>query len=425
MVHITSYSSGSDDNGMHRFSLQGSYDRKKTQQELLQVEVLPPQFVVEFAQNSLVYRVCALAAKVYRGFVLTAKVIGYFLYLPYSAVCFFSRFMVLPSRLEDREQLALPRLEMMNMGPNKNWVVKRTAINLKVEGVTIDVCLMGRQEHLQNGKWLLAAMPNGVAYEMISEGGGLEQDLANELDANIICFNYPGIGASVGSSNSEIMAKAYKAVLLFLEKEIKATKIIHYGRSMGGGVQALGLDGWDLNSGIQHVCIKDRSFCSNSEVAGGMFGAIAKIAVQFFGWEIDVMKASIRLSCPEIIIQTGTANFSQPCDKGSRCGKCVKMEDKTIILDDGFLPASSTLAEGLRQHYKDNPQDASVDRKHFFVTASLHNALIDVGPIANKVREILGEQKSQRIAAPASLWQRVKALPARLRGYLPKSPFAA
>jgi len=128
--------------------LEGPYDTEKTKQELLQVEALAPQFAVQFEQSSLLYRVCALAA----------KVIGCVVYLPYSIVHLVAGLAILPATLADRKMLAQPRLDMMKMNPNDNWMVKRTAIYLNVEGVTIDVCLMGKQKNLHNGKWLLTAM---------------------------------------------------------------------------------------------------------------------------------------------------------------------------------------------------------------------------------------------------------------------------
>jgi len=111
----------------------------------------------------------------------------------------------------------------------KEVVVEKPSVKrltLDVEGVAVDVCLRGKPSTLNNGKWILAAMPNAAAYEQlfastervsdgsIEENRNLVLDLANELEANIATFNYPGVGDSQGSATPEMMGKAYKALLL-------------------------------------------------------------------------------------------------------------------------------------------------------------------------------------------------------------------
>ena len=195
------------------------------------------------------------------------------------------------------------------------WKVKR--LTIEVDGYHIDAAIMGKAATLENGRWVLTSNGNGSFYENHFHDHNFKQILS-KIDRNTILFNYPGVGCSPGLPNRQAMAKAYRAVLAFLEDQkngIGAKEIIGYGHSIGGGIQGEALNSHTLKKDIKYVFIKGRTFSELASVASKtswLMGALVKL----LGWNINTLESSKRLKAPEIILQTVMSGHTQTFPSG-------------------------------------------------------------------------------------------------------------
>ncbi len=214
---------------------------------------------------------------------------------------------------------------------DSNWKYKR--ISIDVDGMTIDAMLIVRNSTAENGKWILLSDGNGQIYESHKPYFSDAKQLAFSLDANVLVFNYPGVGASQGTPLPETIAKTYKAMLRFLEDKgagIGAKTIIGHGFSLGGAAQALGLDSHTLDPDINYVFVKDRTFSTLSKAATDVMGPWAGKLVEFLGWNMDTETASKKLKAHELILQS-TEKIGQ--------------HGKIRVRNDGAITARASLAE--------------------------------------------------------------------------------
>lgn len=205
-----------------------------------------------------------------------------------------------------------------------------------VNGQRVETQILGRKETLNNGKWVLVSNAN---YMFMQEniwhninGSNLQFDIK---DANFLFYNYQGVGFSEGVATRDGLVNAHKAMLQFLEDDVKgigATKIIQRGMSIGGGVQGAVVKTHQFKKGkIKYVLIKEDSFSKLSRVPGLILGAVLK----FFCWELDSESSSIKMEdekIPEIVIQKGE-----------------KEDKKRTFLHDDVIPGTASHGFGLCQ----------------------------------------------------------------------------
>jgi hypothetical protein len=217
-------------------------------------------------------------------------------------------------------------------GPSK---FKR--LTVEVDGYKIDAMIIGSKERLNNGRWILKSGGNSEYYETI----GLNQsfiELMNKTQSNLLLFNYPGVVSSTGLPNRKAMAKAYKAMLRFLEDENKglgAKEIIGHGMSIGGGAQGEGLKDYQLKRDVKYVFVKDRTFSDVSTVASTMFRIPLGFLAKILGWNIRSVESSKNLKAHEIIIQTASVTGMEV------------IHDSSKIIDDKVISAKASLAKKL------------------------------------------------------------------------------
>lgn len=215
-----------------------------------------------------------------------------------------------------------------------NWKVKR--ISVEVDGHLIDAAIIGQASTLGNGRWVLASNGNGEFYEdKLQSVGRLEvgsfKHILTGLKGNAIVFNYAGVGASTGMPNRNAMAKAYRAMLSFLEDKengIGATEIIGYGHSIGGGVQGDALFSHELKQDVKYVFVKSRTFSDLSTEVSHLIARPLGFLIKLFGWNISSVESSKRLRVPEIIMQTVNA--------------------AGVVIHDDAIPAEASLATKLQ-----------------------------------------------------------------------------
>ena len=220
-----------------------------------------------------------------------------------------------------------------------DWKYKR--VTVAVDGEQIDAAIICKESTFNNGRWFLASGGNAEFYEQNLVWNTDIKSILSEVHGNAIVFNYPGVGASSGVPNRQAMAKAYRAMLAFLEDNINgigAKEIIGYGHSIGGGVQGDALESHELKSNIKYIFIKSRTFSNlrtEASSMGSFLGSFLGSLVKFFGWNMDSTKSSKKLQVPEIILQTANVH------------KYQILNDISRLLDDGVIPAQASLAKAL------------------------------------------------------------------------------
>jgi len=193
--------------------------------------------------------------------------------------------------------------------------IKRFSIEF--DGYTIDAMMFGRPEKLENERWTLISGGNGEFYEVL-KFDFIQQDLINfldHLDSNAILFNYPGVGASSGFPDQDIMVKAYVALLEVLEDDIQAKTIFGYGHSIGAGVQAEALSQHEFKDNIRYLFMKSRTFADFAETVGDVLFSPLDFLIRFVRWNFETLKSSAELKYPELIFQTVKSHFYQDLSK--------------------------------------------------------------------------------------------------------------
>ena len=185
---------------------------------------------------------------------------------------------------------------------SKNLKLKR--ITIETDGTKIDALIKGTPETFKTGRWTLFSIGNGEIYDHRVIDGSIDP-LLQETNSNAIFFNYPGVGQSGLFPHRHASKKAYEAILKFLEEEIKATEIIGYGISIGGGIQAEAIATHEFKENIKYIFVKDRTFSTLSQTATSLMGGyrLFGLLIHLFGWNIDTASSSKKLKHPEIIIQ--------------------------------------------------------------------------------------------------------------------------
>ena len=236
------------------------------------------------------------------------------------------------------------------------WKYKR--ITVEVDGYKIDAVIVGKESTLNNGRWVLASNGNGEFYEDMLRRRDFKQILS-EVRGNAIVFNYPGVGASSGLPNRQAMAKAYRAMLAFLEDRqngVGAHEIIGYGHSIGGGVQGDALKTHELKKDVKYIFIKSRTFSNLSTEVSKIISRPLGFMIKLFGWNIDSTESSKKLQAPEIIMQTADVLDYE------------ELQDSSKIIDDGVIPAGASLAKALLED-----KDCSKKDKVFIGMSERHN----------------------------------------------------
>lgn len=217
----------------------------------------------------------------------------------------------------------------------------------EVDELTLDTMIVGKKETLSEGRrWLLISAGNGEFYELICCDPDL-YSLANRLKANILLFNYPGVGASQGTVNATTLGKAYHAMLRLLEDKeegIGAKEIIGYGHSLGGGVQAEGLNIHKLDPNIRYVFLKSRTFSTVGDEAGSFLTGISCLGatLSLLNLNLDCVSSSKKLKCREIILQTTTDNKYVELTPESDLKKLLPDRDPVITREATLVKALLT-----------------------------------------------------------------------------------
>ncbi|WP_201457114.1 CPn0927/CPn0928 family alpha/beta hydrolase fold protein [Chlamydia sp. 17-3921] len=192
---------------------------------------------------------------------------------------------------------------------------------------TIEMHLKGSKK----GRWMLVSEGNYWSMENRFKQFGCRNpfvELASQLDANILFFNYPGVMSSQGPVSKEGLIKSYQGCVRYLKDSkqgLGANEIIAYGISLGAAIQgeALKNEILDGSDNVKWILIKDRAFTSMRDIGMSLFGKFGVWLTRFFCWDMNPVEISGRTMCPEIFIYSS------------------KLDSKAVAFDGKFSPELS------------------------------------------------------------------------------------
>lgn len=232
----------------------------------------------------------------------------------------------------DGTDIAEDRKQILNAFKGTVWKHKR--ITIEVDGYKIDA-MIAINTQAKKDRWILASNGNNQTYESLFTQDDSFHQLAVKLKGNVVSFNCPGVGASSGFPTRSAAAKAYRAMLKFLEEEqsrggLGAKEIIGYGHSIGGAIQGEAVKRHEFKNDIKYVLIKSRTFAQASKV----YSKIGFL-IKAFGWNISSAASSKQLTVPEIILQTADVEDYKT------------VTDIKNLKDDGTISVDASLAKAL------------------------------------------------------------------------------
>lgn len=299
--------------GENAFYKQPDY-KEKTKEDLSRVKALPPSYVVQFESKILRIAKLIFSIIIFPIFIYTLlhNLIGRIVYP--------ATFMETASKISDNL-----RDQIDSEGP---WKYKRFSI--EVDGNRVDATLIGKETTLDNGRYVLKTVGNGMSYEVDDPCLNVFLD---EIEGNAVLIDVPGVGATEGGSYRSTIAKAHRAMVMFMEDQqgLAAKEIIFKDFSIGTVVRAEGLKDHTLQDNINYLGINDRGLRSVSAVVGLFLGCIVTIA----GWNQSADNPA-NLNLKEIVIVTV---------KGDSKYDLIEISESSHIENDGVIPAESTYAK--------------------------------------------------------------------------------
>lgn len=259
-----------------------------------------------------------------------------------------------------------------NMDFDGEWKYKRFTID--VDGYQIDTVITGKASTLGNGRWVVDSNGNGEFYEYKLKDREFTQFLTG-MNSNGIVFNYPGVASSSDGPSRYAMAKAYRAVLKFVEEEIQAKKIVGKGFSIGGGTQGDALNNYKLKPDIKYVFIKIKTFYDLAAAASYLTHPILGGLVKLLGWNLSSVESSKNLPVPEIVVQTAAVDEPE------------ELKDSSKLIGDGVIANEASLAKVLL-----DDDSCPKHNKTFIGVYGGHNTPFDTSSLIKKAKEYLGDE---------------------------------
>lgn len=244
----------------------------------------------------------------------------------------------------------------------KGYIVRRLV--LENNGIRYSGLLIGHENSIQNGRWLLQATGSR---DPIDRGLGFY----SRQGLNTVLVDGPGVGESGGWAIPKTMGEAQEAGIRFLETAIKAKQIVLSGFSLGGAALGQAILSHDFKSDVQYTVVFQMTFDRLSNVAKNVFGKWAGKAISWLGLEMDTVFASEKLrklKIEQIIVQGGT---DIPPALAIR---------KEAFAGDGVIPAKACLGYQLNNL-------GFVDPKRHFICQDLHKH-IPLSNISDTIHQI-------------------------------------
>lgn len=215
-------------------------------------------------------------------------------------------------------------------------------VTVEKNGCRYSGFMLGKNEHAQNGQWVLQAQGNSVSVE---ESAQKFAEAYGELGFSTLFLNGPGVGESEGEATPDQIGEAQQGGIELLEF-CSAKKIVIAGFSLGAAAVGKAIEKHKFRSDIQYLVIRQMAFNNCSTVAEKHAGRVGKYSIIDRGLEMDNVQSSMRLQqldIPEIIIQS--SKICQP-ELLIPDGPDENLA-KDAFADDGVIPADASLGYSL------------------------------------------------------------------------------
>lgn len=192
--------------------------------------------------------------------------------------CFFSRhtFQELLAKTLGLPALSMdPKIRAEIRATVKDQISTTTSDGIKLNGVQI---FHGSEN------WIVAMNGNTGSWEKNHES---LKRMAEQQKANVVSFNYRGVGASEGycRSSDDLVCDGIAMVQKLLDHGVNPENIVIYGHSLGGGVGAQVMLHFSLRNIQLHRFISDRSFETLRAAVKAFFWI--PIYREFIAWVVD------------------------------------------------------------------------------------------------------------------------------------------
>ncbi len=222
--------------------------------------------------------------------------------------------------------------------PPREFQLKRASI--EVDGSLIDMAICRRNP--LTDRWIVVFDGNDRSWESSAQQDALNTDyyaLAARLNANILFFNPPGMGASTGSVNKSNLIAVGRGILEFVGRELGANEVIPIGYSMGGGLLAESLPKASLHA--KTTAVFQRTYSCLSEAAKtvvlrrdpthGIRAKLLAFAIRFFGWQMSPYNYAKKHADHTLVLQT--SGQENPHSR-------AEVRDDTVISQESALATS-------------------------------------------------------------------------------------
>lgn len=260
---------------------------------------------------------------------------------------------LLPSLRLDKKELDKAREEFLAQPGNADR--SRRMYIQRADGKKIDSFEMSssNQKHVlpQDQKWVVYFNGNSMAYEKNLNN---LREFSDQLNANVLAFNYSGVGHSQGRTSSVRDAALDGEAMMqyLLSNGVERKNILIYGWSWGGAVGAEvainhQIELKENNVAVHHDYVNfcsDRSFStlkklvhilplynSRSRFIAKIHGALNYFFVKTLGWDFDSVKNYDKIKGYKWIIYT-KQDLKIP-HKASLYKSVKKEQNKKLMLD--------------------------------------------------------------------------------------------
>lgn len=174
------------------------------------------------------------------------------------------------------------------------------------DGTVVNGVVLLRDDHTKEAfvakkagdqKWIVRFNGNNEFYEDNLEG---TKKFADSVEANILVFNYRGVGDSQRSPTKpeDLIMDGEACIQYLLSKGVKEENILIHGLSLGGGI---GSQVASLHEKI--ALVNERSFSTLTTVASALTNSsLAKSLLLSFGWELDSVKAYEKIKAAKLVV---------------------------------------------------------------------------------------------------------------------------
>ncbi|MFA6119129.1 MAG: hypothetical protein WCT85_03950 [Parachlamydiales bacterium] len=177
---------------------------------------------------------------------------------------------------------------------------------LQKNGVKYSGLLIGHENTIGNGKWVLQSTGN---CEPIEHSCLDYAKIYHRRDANVLMINGPGACKSEGWADADTMGDAQEVGISFLETAIKAKEIVLAGRSLGGAAISSAILKHNFKRECRYTVLRQMTFDRISNICSEIAGcrSLVEFLVKWTDLEIDSVEASKKLqreNIYEVIVQS-------------------------------------------------------------------------------------------------------------------------